>query len=533
MAVYLLNILPSHAINNEIPFTRLFGAQPDYSVLRIFGCLCYPHIDTNHKLGQRATPSIFLRHAANHFGYRFLDLNTNKIIISCHVTFDEMVFPFPSTKSTTTPSYDFLDDSTDLISTIICTAPITPVPAPVHTPQVDVPTPPTPPTPHTPPPPHTPQSTTRPNPHYAGHVSTISPLPRSYKEAFNDPNWQNAMFDEYNALIKNKTWTSVPRPEGANIVRCMWLFRPKFLADGTLSWYKARLVANGSMQLDVKNDFLHGDLAETVYMHQPLGFRDPEHPNLVCLLQRYLYGLKQGDDTAFLLLYMDDIVFTASSDRLLQQIRASLHREFSMTDLGALNYFLGISVTRDSSGMFLSQHKYAMGILERAHMVGCNPSRTPVDTEPDITYAVQQVYLYMHDPYEPHFSSLKQILRYVQGTLDYSLQLFSSTIDSLIAYSDADWAGCPTTRWSTSGVEAKYRGVVNAVIETCWIQNLLCELHTPLSSATLVYCDNVSAVYFSNPVQHQRTKHIKIDIHFVLDLVDTGQVRVLHVPSRF
>ncbi|GJU80105.1 ribonuclease H-like domain-containing protein [Tanacetum coccineum] len=91
---------------------------------------------------------------------------------------------------------------------------------------------------------------TRPNPRYAGHVSTISPLPRSYKEAFNDPNWRNAMFDEYNALIKNKSWTSVPRPEGANIVRCMWLFRHKFLANGTLSRYKAPLVANGSTQVE-------------------------------------------------------------------------------------------------------------------------------------------------------------------------------------------------------------------------------------------------------------------------------------------
>ncbi|GKA44849.1 ribonuclease H-like domain-containing protein [Tanacetum coccineum] len=234
--LYLLNILPSRAINNEIPFTRLFGAQPDYSVLRVFGCLCYSHIDTNHKLGPRATPSIFLRHVANHFGYHYLDLNTNKIVISCHVTFDETVFPFPSTKSITTPSYDFLDDSTDLISIIICTAPITPVPAPVHTLLVDVPTSPTPATPPTPPSPPTPQSvpqiipehapaptndpptmsihlmvtrsrvgTTRPNPRYDGHVSTIAPLPRSYKEPFNDPNWRNAMFDEYNALIKNKT----------------------------------------------------------------------------------------------------------------------------------------------------------------------------------------------------------------------------------------------------------------------------------------------------------------------------------------
>ncbi|GKA89566.1 ribonuclease H-like domain-containing protein, partial [Tanacetum coccineum] len=144
------------------------------------------------------------------------------------------------------------------------------------------------------------------------------------------------------------------------------------------------------------------------------------------------------------------------------------------------------------------------------------------------------------------------------GTLDYGLQLFSSTIDSLIAYSDADWAGCPTTQWSTSGycfflgnnllswsskrqptlscssAEVEYHGVANAVAETCWIRNLLRELHTPSSSATIVYCDNLSVVYLSsNPVQHQRTKHIEIDIHFVWDLVATGQVRVLHVPSRF
>ncbi|GKG08011.1 ribonuclease H-like domain-containing protein, partial [Tanacetum coccineum] len=87
---------------------------------------------------------------------------------------------------------------------------------------------------------------------------------------------------------------------------------------------------------------------------------------------------------------------------------------------------------------------------------------------------------------------------------------------------------------SRSSTEAKYRVVANAVAETCWLRNLLRELHTPLSSATLVYCDNVSAIYLSfNPVQHQRTKHIEIDIHFVRDLVATGQVWVLHVPSRY
>ncbi|GJU65412.1 putative reverse transcriptase domain-containing protein [Tanacetum coccineum] len=179
-------------------------------------------------------------------------------------------------------------------------------------------------------------------------------------------------------------------------------------------------------------------------------------------------------------------------------------------------------------------------------------------TRPDISYAVQQVCLYMHDPREPHFSALKRILRYVQGTLDYGLQLFSSSTTDLVAYSDADWAGCPTTRRSTSGccvflgnnllswsskrkptlsrsnAEAGYCGIANAVAETCWLRSLLRELHTSLSSATLVYCYNVSAVYLScNPIQHQLTKNIEIDIHFFHDLVVAGQVRVLHVPSHY
>ncbi|GKE61184.1 ribonuclease H-like domain-containing protein [Tanacetum coccineum] len=82
--------------------------------------------------------------------------------------------------------------------------------------------------------------------------------------------------------------------------------------------------------------------------------------------------------------------------------------------------------------------------------------------------------------------------------------------------------------------EAEYRGVANAVAKTCWLRNLLRELLTPLATATLVYCDNVSAVYLSsNPMQHQRTKHIEIDIHFVRDLIATGAIRVLHILSRY
>nr|GEZ62759.1 ribonuclease H-like domain-containing protein [Tanacetum cinerariifolium] len=82
--------------------------------------------------------------------------------------------------------------------------------------------------------------------------------------------------------------------------------------------------------------------------------------------------------------------------------------------------------------------------------------------------------------------------------------------------------------------EAEYRAVANVVAETAWLRNLLRELHSSFSAATLVYCNNVSVTYLSaNPVQHQRTKHIEIGIYFVRDLVTAGQVRVLHVPSRY
>nr|GEU51557.1 ribonuclease H-like domain-containing protein [Tanacetum cinerariifolium] len=214
---------------------------------------------------------------------------------------------------------------------------------------------------------------------------------------------------------------------------------------------------------------------------------------------------------------------------LRQQIVDSLHKEFDMTDLGALNYFLGISDVRHPTGLFLSQKKYDLQLLERAHTVNCSPSRTPVDTDSKLGpdgLPVQDPTLYR----KPHFAALKRILRYVQGTLELGLHLYAYTTTSLVGYTDVDWAGCPSTR----SAEAEYRGVANVVAETAWIRNLLRELHSPLLTATLVYCDNVSAVYMSaNPVQHQRTKHIEIDTHFVRDMVKAGHVRVLRVPSRY
>jgi hypothetical protein len=94
------------------------------------------------------------------------------------------------------------------------------------------------------------------------------------------------------------------------------------------------------------------------------------------------------------------------------------------------------------------------------------------------------------------------------------------------------WSAKRQPTVSRSSAEAEYRAVANAVAETTWIRQLLRELHQPLHRATIVFCDSISAVYMSaNPVQHQRTKHIELDLHFVRERVALGQVRGLHVPS--
>nr|GFB02792.1 hypothetical protein [Tanacetum cinerariifolium] len=226
-----------------------------------------------------------------------------------------------------------------------------------------------------------------------------------------------------------------------------------------------------------------------------------------------------GTDIAYLLLYVDDIVLIASSTAFLQQIITSLHAEFSMTDFGPFNYFLGVSVTRDTFGMFLSHQKYATEVLERAGMLTYNPCRTPVDTDSKLSADGDHV----SDP--TLYRSLAGALQYLTFTRhDISYAVHFTRPRPLL------WLLIQIR----IGLVVPLHGVANAVAETCWLRNFLCELQTPLSTATLVYCDNVSAVYLSlNPVQHQRTKHIEIDIHFVRDLVSTGRIRVLHVPSHY
>lgn len=158
----------------------------------------------------------------------------------------------------------------------------------------------------------------------------------------------------------------------------------------------------------------------------------------------------------------------------------------------------------------------------------------------------------MGSPTNVHLEAVKRILRYLKGTLGYSLPIQRSPGTSLlVAYSDSDWAGCPNTRRSTIGycvflgsnliswsarkqrtvsrssAEAEYHALANVCAYTIWIQGLLRELQFSLSMPILLNCDNLSA----NPVFHSRTKHIALDYHFVREQVASGTHQVKFVPS--
>jgi hypothetical protein len=162
----------------------------------------------------------------------------------------------------------------------------------------------------------------------------------------------------------------------------------------------------------VKNAFLHDTLSEIIFCCQPTGFGDPAHPDLV-QLRKSLYGLKQAprawysqfaiylttlgfieaksdtslfifrrsSDTVYLLLYVDDIIMTASSTELLCHTIFALQQEFTMKDLGPLHHFLGITVEHRPDGLFLHQRTYTLDILKCAVMADCKPCTTLVDLQ--------------------------------------------------------------------------------------------------------------------------------------------------------
>ena len=374
------------------------------------------------------------------------------------------------------------------------------------------------------------------------------------------------------------------------------------------------------LQFDVKNAFLHGEILEEIYMDLPPGMIDSNEMK-VCKLRKALYGLKQSprawfgrftksmkafgykasnsDHTLFLkkgggkitalIIYVDDMIVTGNDQDEMSSLQKYLASEFEMKQLGNLKYFLGIKVARSKHGIFLCQRKYTLDLLSETGLLGCKPVDTPIEqnhmlfqcqnsasidkgkyqrlvgkliylshTRPDITYAVNVVSQFMHDPRKAHMDVVERILRYLKSTPGKGI-LFSNHGNLKVeGYTDADWAGSRNDRRSTSGsftfvwgnlvtwrskkqqvvarssAEAEFRGMALGVCELLWIRNVLSDLGFEPRETMTLYCDNTSAIAIAhNPVQHDRTKHVEIDRHFIKEKLEAGIISFPFVRSEF
>ena len=179
-------------------------------------------------------------------------------------------------------------------------------------------------------------------------------------------------------------------------------------------------------------------------------------------------------------------------------------------------------------------------------------------TRPDIAHVVNSVSQFLHSPTKDHFFAVKRILRYVKGTLHFGLTFHSfAALGALVAYSDADWVGCPDTRRSTSGYsiylgnnlvswsakkqpivsrssyEFEYRALSLTTVKLLWLTHLLHDLRISLLQQPLLLCDNKSAIFLSsNPVSHKRAKHVELDYHFLCELVVAGKLHTQYILSH-
>ncbi|CAL2236996.1 unnamed protein product [Prunus armeniaca] len=323
-------------------------------------------------------------------------------------------------------------------------------------------------------------------------------------------------------------------------------------------------------QLDVNNAFLHGDLHEEVYMQLPLGYHG-KGGNMVCRLNKSLYGLKQASRCCF----------AKFSKALLDAGFTQSKADYSL--------FYRHKVSRSSKGLYLSQRKYALDILKDSGLIGARPTFFPMEqnlklnnedgklshnpetyrrlvgrliyltiTRPNIVHTVHILSQFMQSPRTTHKYVADRLLHYLKGTPGQGILLSSSNNFQLRAYDcDSNWASCPMTRRSTIGyfvllgespiswktkkqdtisrssAEAEYRAMAMATCELQWLRYLLYDLGLSHTTPSLLYCDNQAALYIeANPVYHERTKHIEIDCHVVREKIQNGSLRTTYIPSK-
>ncbi|KAL2239042.1 UNVERIFIED_CONTAM: Retrovirus-related Pol polyprotein from transposon RE2 [Sesamum indicum] len=566
-ATYLINRTPSKILQWKSPFELLTGTSPTYHHLRIFGSLCYAtNVDPHKtKFHPRARKCILLGYAMSQKGYKLFDIDNNRTLVSRDVQFYEHIFPFSASVSQEQPSPCPLPVTSPFIDTSVPAQiePVTvsPLPEPSSSTSNSPPL-------HNSPPRRSARISKRPtwlndfvcsahhptslhsnNPAYVSFVASLSVLqePNSFSEAVQHKEWKEAMDFELQALEANNTWKVSPLPPSKRAIGCKWVFKTKLRADGTVDRYKARLVAKGFnqiegidytesfspvaksvtvrlflaiaaahswpiQQLDINNAFLHGYLEEDIYMVPPEGYEVP--PNMVCKLQRSLYGLKQASRqwnaeftlklTAYgfvqsvhdhclfvkpsssgimaLIVYVDDILITGPSIDDIARVKCYLHDLFTIKDLGDARYFLGLEIARSSSGLYIAQTKYTLDIVRDTGLLHAKPASSPFPpglklaaasgtlfsnpgsyrrlvgrllylgfSRPDISYSVQQLSQYLNQPCDSHWKAALHVVRYLKGCPAKGLYFPAASSFNLRAFCDADWASCLDSRRSLTG----------------------------------------------------------------------------------
>ncbi|KAG7528001.1 Reverse transcriptase RNA-dependent DNA polymerase [Arabidopsis thaliana x Arabidopsis arenosa] len=376
-------------------------------------------------------------------------------------------------------------------------------------------------------------------------------------------------------------------------------------------------------QMDVKNAFLQGELEEEVYMRPPPGLEDKEAPGKVLKLNKAIYGLKQSprawyhklsttllgrgfkrseaDHTLFtlpsqegivvILVYVDDIIISGNDKVGIQDTKDFLKSVFDIKDLGELKYFLGIEVCRSKEGLFLSQRKYTLDLLDEVGKLGAKPARTPLEddykarrkgehdnkpfedptkyrrlvgkliyltiTRPDICFAVNVVSQQMQAPTQHHWNMVNRILKYLKGAPGQGIWMGCNKNTEIVGYCDADYAGDKNDRRSTTGyctfiggnlvtwrskkqkvvslssAEAEYRAMRKLTTELMWLKALLKDFGIDTPQPITMHCDNQAAIHIAtNSVFHERTKHIEVDCHKVREQIQLGVILPHYTESE-
>ena len=274
--------------------------------------------------------------------------------------------------------------------------------------------------------------------------------------------------------------------------------------------------------------------------------------------------------------------------KMIIEFKKEMSEIFKMSDLGLLTYYLGIEVTQHSKGITLKQERYARKILHETGMEECNAVHTPVDfglklskspqeqgvnekeyrrnigclryllhTRPDLSFSVRVLSRYIHEPKASHASALKQVLRYLKGTLSLGLDFKRANKTNLVGYSDSShnideddgrsttghifylkdcpisWCSQKQETVALSSCEAEFMASIEAAKQAIWLQELLEEVTKRTHRKVVIHIENKSAIALTkNPVFHGRSKHIHKWYHFIRECVEAELVDVQHIPGN-